>query len=249
MTRLSLILIVSLSIGSCATQDVPEAEPDEVIGNVDAYLFNEPGKLEPASSGVGRVGDRYIYAPNIRFPLEKAPAYINSQVYGIGGLHGAKGNGQCDARNYQYPWKDNYCEKRSWSMPLCPGGKGHQGVDIRPASCKKDQHWAVAVEDGVITAIGSYTVYLRGKSTGTTYRYLHLNASRLLVRSGQSIKRGQRIGVVSNNMGKGKTTIHLHFDMKQTLRLANGRSVKVYVPPYSSLVDAYKRLLDGRDGT
>jgi len=250
VTRFTRIFIVSLSsllIGSCTPPDIPEAEPDGGLGNNNAHLFDVPGKLSPTNSGAGRLGDRYIYAQNIRFPLERAPAYINSQVYGVGGLYGPKGRGQCDARNYQYPWKDNYCEKRSWKMPLCPGGKGHQGVDIRPASCNKDQHWAVAVEEGTITGVGRYTVYLRGKSTGTTYRYLHLNAKRLTVRVGQRVVRGQRIGLVSNNMGKGKTTIHLHFDMKQTLRFPDGSSAKVFVPPYSSLVDAYKRLLDGRD--
>lgn len=247
MTRFVLILLsVSLFISSCSTSDIPEGEPSEEIKTIDALLFGIPGKLSPANSGVGRLGDRYLYAPNIRFPLEKAPAYINSQVYGVGGLHGPKGNGQCDVRNYQYPWKDNYCEKRSWAMPLCPGGKGHQGVDIRPASCTKDKHWAVAVEEGLITAVGRYTVYLRGKKTGTTYRYLHLKASTLAVRVGQGVKRGQRIGVVSNNMGKAKTTIHLHFDMQQTLRFSNGRSTKVFVPPYSSLVNAYQRLLAER---
>jgi murein DD-endopeptidase MepM/ murein hydrolase activator NlpD len=247
VTRLLIIFGVAVILGSCSTREIPEAEAVGEIGNIDAYLFGAPGRLSPSNSGTGRTGDHYIYAPSIRFPLEKAPAYINSQVYGVGGLHGPKGKGQCDARNYQYPWKDNYCEKRSWKMPLCPGGKGHQGVDIRPASCNKDQHLAVAVEEGTITAVGRYTVYLRGKNTGTTYRYLHLNATRLAVHIGQKVARGQRLGVVSNNMGKAKTTIHLHFDMKQTLRFSDGSSAKVFVPPYSSLVDAYQRLLSGRN--
>lgn len=245
MIRLSAILGVGLLIGSCVTRDIPEAEPNIRESTINAYLFGASGKLSPTNSGMGRLGDNYIYVPNMRFPLESAPAYVNSQVYGVGGLHGVKGNGQCDIRNFQYPWKDNFCEKRSWKMPLCPAGKGHQGADIRASSCKKDKYWAVATEEGVITKIGSYTVYLRGKNTGTTYRYLHLSKSSLVVRVGQKITRGQRIGRVSNNMGRTKTTIHLHFDMQQTLRFSDGRSVKVFVPPYSSLVDAYQRLLSG----
>ncbi|MEE9351044.1 MAG: M23 family metallopeptidase [Thiotrichaceae bacterium] len=210
----------------------------------DNFSYTAAGKLVPTGSGVGRQGDKFIYAPGIRFPLESAPAYINSQVYGIGGLYGSPGS-LCDARNFQYPWHDNYCEKRRWGMPLCPAGKGHQGVDIRPATCEKKRHAAVAVENGTITSIGRYTIYLRGAS-GRVYRYLHLDSNTLQVRSGQKVKRGQRIGLVSDNMGGTSTSIHLHFDMKQTIRFNDGRSVRVFVPPYASLVDAYERLLKGR---
>lgn len=208
------------------------------------FSYTLAGKLYPSNSGTGRLGDGIIYAPGIRFPLESAPAYINSQVYGIGGLYGAPGS-LCDTRNYQYPWHDNFCETRGWNMPLCPAGKGHQGVDIRPASCERSKHFAVAVEDGLITAIGDYTVFLRGNS-GRTYRYLHLDSKSLQVTRGQAIKRGQRIGRVSDNMGATKTSIHLHFDMQQTIRFSDGRSAKVFVPPYTSLVAAYENLLRGR---
>ena len=233
------VVALLILLEACTGSRIPEA-------GLDNSLFTVAGKLSPANSGIGRLGDNYLYAPGIRFPLEIAPAYINSQVYGVGGLYGAPGGGQCDIRNYQYPWHDNYCEKRRWGMPLCPAGKGHQGVDIRPASCEKNKYWAVAVEEGVITGVGDYIVYLRGQSSGTTYRYLHLDSSSIQVGTGQHIRRGQRIGLVSDNMGNTKTTIHLHFDMKQTIRLSSGRSVKVFVPPYTSLVAAYQQLLQGR---
>ena len=210
--------------------------------NLKGFTYSASGKLVPSKSGKGRIGDNYIYAPNIRFPIESAPAYINSQVYGVGGYLGAKGS-LCNKKNYAYPWHDNYCEKRKYSMPLCSGGHGHQGVDIRTMTCEKRKYYAVAVENGVITSIGSYTIKLRGKS-GRTYRYLHLDSKTLKVRIGQKVRRGQRIGLVSNNMGKTPTSIHLHFDMKQTIKIGN-RSKSVFVPPYSSLVDAYKRLLKG----
>ena len=230
--RIIILTLILASLGSCSQ--------NSGLGN---FSYTPAGKLTPASSGAGRVGDTFIYAPGIRFPLESAPAYINSQVYGIGGLYGAPGS-LCDAKNYQYPWHDNFCEKRRWGMPLCPAGKGHQGADIRSSTCERRKYYAVATENGTITSIGRYTVYLRGNS-GRTYRYLHLDSGTLQVRSGQKIRRGQRIGLVSDNMGNTKTSIHLHFDIKQTIRFNNGRSVKVFVPPYTSLVDAYKRLLRG----
>ncbi len=235
MNKVSSIVIL-LFLSSCSN-------PFHDASEQASFSYAPAGKLVPSGSGAGRVGDQYIYAPDIRFPLESAPAYINSQVYGVGGLHGAKGS-LCDTRNYSYPWHDNYCEVRGWGMPLCPAGEGHQGVDIRSSSCAKKRYKVVAVEDGIITSIGSYTVYLRGTS-GRIYRYLHLDSPTLQVRSGQKVKRGQRIGLVSDNMGNTKTSIHLHFDMKQTIKFHDGRSAKVFVPPYTSLVDAYQRLLNG----
>jgi murein DD-endopeptidase MepM/ murein hydrolase activator NlpD len=234
--RSLLLITLLLFFSACQKKVTP---PSTELKNFSYY---PPGELKPKRSGVGRNGDKYIYAPDIRFPIESAPAYINSQVYGIGGMYGAKGS-LCDEKNYQYPWSDNYCEKRGWSMPLCQGGKGHQGVDIRTSTCEKRKYYSVAVEDGVITYIGKYTVKLRGKS-GRTYRYLHLDKPTLKVHKGQKIKRGQRIGLISDNMGSAKTSIHLHFDIKQTIKI-DGKSKKVYVPPYSSLVDAYRRLLEG----
>ena len=241
--RTLLLILTLLTFNACEQKETKPLVMQDPPPLGKRFSYYPPGILKPDGSGVGRRGDNYIYAPGIRFPLEKAPAYLNSQVYGIGGMHGPEGS-LCDQRNYQYPWSDNYCETRSWSMPLCSGGKGHQGVDIRSASCEKGKYYAVAVENGVISSIGKYTVTLRGQS-GRKYRYMHLDPYTLQVHRGQRVGRGQHIGLVSDNMGKATTSIHLHFDIKQTIRIG-GRSRQVYVPPYSSLVDAYKRLIRGR---
>ncbi len=237
----TLLIIPFVLFFSACTQEQPKPNKPQTEEE-KKFTFSPAGQLTPAKSGQGRNGDNYIYAPGIRFPIESAPAYLNSQVYGIGGLYGAKGS-LCSEKNYQYPWHDNYCEKRRWGMPLCSGGKGHQGVDIRTATCEKKKYYAVAVEDGTITYIGKYTVKLRGKS-GRTYRYLHLDSPSVLVKRGAKVNRGDRLGLVSNNMGSTKTSIHLHFDIKETIKI-DGKSTKVYVPPYTSLIDAYKRLLHG----
>ncbi|SFV64278.1 hypothetical protein MNB_SV-12-818 [hydrothermal vent metagenome] len=237
MKSIVVIVVAIFLFSACVDKDIKLSNEEK------NFKYTPAGYLNPPNSGKGRLGDNYIYAPNIRFPLESAPAYINSQVYGVGGMYGARGS-LCDKRNYQYPWHDNFCEKRGWKMPLCPSGKGHQGVDIRGATCEKKKYYAVAVERGIITYIGSYSVSLRGES-GRTYRYLHLDSKSLKVKRGQKIKRGQRIGLVSNNMGSTSTSIHLHFDVKQTI-VVDGYSQRVYVPIYSSLVEAYKRLLRGK---
>ena len=130
-----------------------------------------------------------------------------------------RGRGQCDAANYAYPWHDNFCEPRAYTTPLCPSGQGHQGQDIRPPTCEKAKWVAVAVENGVISQIGTYTVYLSGDS-GRTYLYLHMQMDQLKVRIGEHVERGQPIGYVSNNFGKTSTTIHLHFEIKEPVTRA-----------------------------
>ena len=206
------------------------------------FTYAPAGELERAGGGgtrpgAGRQDDR-AYAEGMRFPIENAPAYANSQIYGHGGYMGP-GGGQCTAANYAYPWYDNYCEERSWNMPLCPSGRGHQGQDIRPATCDDNTHWAVAATDGTITNVGSYSVYLTGDD-GTRYDYLHLSRSSLRVSTGDRVSRGDRIGLVSDNFGSnGATTIHLHFNLRQTV---SGMG-SLYVPTYMSLVRSYERLL------
>jgi murein DD-endopeptidase MepM/ murein hydrolase activator NlpD len=197
------------------------------------------GDLEP-NSGRGR-HDSTIYFPNMRFPLEQGPAYLNSQVYRPGGMYGGGGD-QCDKVNYSYPWRDNFCENRSWPVAFCPSGKGHQGQDIRPSSCKKDIHWAVAVEDGVVASIGTYSITLQA-GNGVLYRYLHLNMDELAVDELDRVTKGTRIGKVSNFFGDTTTTIHLHFDVKGTVRVGDTRVVS-YLPPYTSLVASYRRLME-----
>lgn len=218
-------LAAAFAFVSLATIALPErafAQP---------FTYDPAGTLVPSRSGRGRA-DAKVYAPTMRFPLEQARAFANSQVYGNGGGQGT--GGQCDAVNYAYPWHDNYCESRSYDMPLCPSGTGHQGQDIRPATCVKDTHWAVAAEAGTITNIGSYSVYLTA-ADGTRYDYLHM--SQVQVAVGARVTKGQRLGKVSNVFGGTPTTIHLHFNLRQNVVNVGA----VYVPPYTSLVEAYKR--------
>ncbi|MDB4944733.1 MAG: hypothetical protein JWP97_4267 [Labilithrix sp.] len=198
------------------------------------FSFDPPGKLVPGS-GKGRV-DMNVYAPGIRFPIEEGPAFANSQVYGHGGGSGPDGTSQCDDENFSYPWHDNYCESRSYSMPLCPSGVGHQGQDIRSADCTKGKHWTVAVADGTITSIGSYSVYLTTPD-GTRFDYLHM--SDLQIKEGQKVKRGDRMGKVANVFGGTATTVHLHFNIHENVAGVGA----VYVPPYLSIVQAYEALL------
>ncbi len=199
----------------------------------DDFTFQPPGTLV-SGSGTGRVDDK-VYAPGMRFPIETGPAYANSQVWGFGGSQGPGGS-QCDVGNFSYPWWDNYCETRSWDMPLCPSGTGHQGQDIRAASCDANEHWVVASEAGSVTNVGSYSVYVTA-ADGTRYDYLHMGSVQVSV--GDDVTKGQRIGKVSNEFGGTPTTVHLHFNLRQNVSGLGD----VYVPPYLSLVTSYQALV------
>lgn len=116
---------------------------------------------------------------------------------------------------------------------MCPSGTGHQGVDIRPADSRDVMHWAVAAEDGRIVNIGTYSVWLTG-SSGTQYRYLHLEMRRLAVKLGDRVQRGQRIGLISEDF-IAPTPVHLHFEIVQNIQSVG----MTHVPPFTSLVNAY----------
>ena len=198
-------------------------------------FYLPPGDLLPAS-GTG-LAETTVFAPGMRYPLEQGPSFPNSQVYMNGGSMGPAGH-QCDTVNYSYPWRDNYCEKRSWDMPLCPAGIGHQGQDVRPATCENKKHQVVATAAGQVTNIGTYSIYVTTPS-GQRFDYLHGALDTIVVTLGQQVEVGQPLVKVSNNMGDTPTSIHLHFNLKQDV----GGVGFVYVSPYMSLVEAYKELM------
>ena len=209
------------------------------------FTYQKPGTLTSPAAGQGFTG-RFIYAPDILFPIKLADdekATVNSQVYSPGGMNGGPG-GQCDQVNYTMPWSDVFCEKRTWSVPLCPAGKGHQGVDIRQAKCANMASTAVAAENGMVMDTDAYVsmVKIRGDS-GRTYRYLHLEPTSFQVSRNQRVTKGQELGKISNLMnGAHQTTWHLHFDIQANVASVGGGATAGFVPPYTSLVAAYRRL-------
>jgi murein DD-endopeptidase MepM/ murein hydrolase activator NlpD len=188
-------------------------------------------------SGAGR-NDRTIYLPDILFPLAVGPENASLQAYANSQIH-AVASPQSNPKNFAYPWRDTYCEERQWSMPLCPGKTGHQGVDIRASGPENKTFVAVAMDDAIVTSITkNTTVILRAKDYSC--RYLHMDFDSIQaagVQVGKQVKRGQPIGKVSNIMGQTpSTSIHLHFDCHKVINGTN-----VHLPVYSSLVHAYRK--------
>ena len=249
--------------------------PDTVCGEYGTFV-NSDGDIKPRciittapiSSGVtdGTAwGDDQT--SKMRFPLESGPAYLNSQVWGREGsgknifnpnpVHpdypGGPGGFEYEDPNYQYPWRDNFCEVRGFGNPDCPTGVGHQGQDIRPANCDNAVHWAVAAEAGKITEIGNLSLTLASKS-GRVYRYLHLQQPHEPgIVEGAEVIQGQRLGKVSDLThfanGKYATTLHLHFELWDgTVTTNSGGEITGAVrnkpkAVYSSLVESFLRHL------
>ena len=222
-----------------------ETEPPAAPAIEPSFQYFPAGSLI-AGSGQGSP-ETMVFVPDLVFPIKEAPAHPQSQVYRYGG--GVKGGDQCDPRNFTAPWRDNYCESRSNSSTTayCSSKGIHLGQDIRvgtPDGCnaeratpaaERERYVIVAVEDGYISNVGSYSVNLRGD--GRIYRYLHPNMAKLKVAMGQQVKKGDIIGYVSNDFGGTPTTLHLHFEIKVNTAEHGWQ----YVPPYTSLLAAYQR--------
>lgn len=210
------------------------------------FRVNPPGNIKD-SYGIG-AHDYTLYAPGIRFPIDatKTIATLNSQLRNPGGMFGGGGS-QCTASNFNEVWWDTYCERRDGTNRAsmkCERRDIHQGDDIRGGtvqtcreldSGKSDNVPVVAVSDGVIDRIGSYSVDL--KTDRGFYRYLHLHMKTLQISRGDRVKAGQLIGYMFNDFGGEKTTYHLHFEHWMPFP---GKGI-VPTPIYCDLVLAYER--------
>ena len=202
-----------------------------------------------AKSGYRKQGGRTdltVYS-QIRFPLQKPPAFVHSQSFGRRG-----------ERADQYPWQDNFCEARSFEVGQCAGGYGHQGQDIRPApcppandggeACDRKQQAVVAVRDGVVIRSSKQqpaTLQVNTRTEHIRFRYMHMNPSSMDadgLLNGRRVAEGEKIGVVSNYLDHPNgTSRHLHFDVQVFTR-----DGWLWVNPYTTLVSAYERLIRGR---
>ena len=262
------------------TPDEPDAPTDPPPGGLPAGWFAAPADLIPGTSRTGGDDGHVVFnedgepvvAENIRFPIERGPAFSNSQIFGPGG--GGYDGGpsspdswasvpgqENDSANYDYPWRDNFCEVRGWSVAACPGGQGHQGQDIRPRTCDNGAHWAVAPEDAKVRNVGARVmVNLYSEASGKLHTMMHLERPLATnprtgqpFKTGDEIFAGERLGRVSNLTSKkdgctsGRCTfVHLHYEIwagATPWGAWNERGTEP-LPPYGALVEAYLDLVD-----
>jgi hypothetical protein len=217
------------------------------------FTYRAAGDIIVTPSARHQVGrpDHTTYS-QIRFPLD-APAYVHSQSQGK-----RHANDPSDQPWSQYPWRDNFCEARSFNVGQCASGFGHQGEDIRPGACppRRDNIEAcdprlqrvLAVRDGVVIRSPKEQAATVQVNTGTEhirFRYMHMtpatmDAGGLL--NGRVLAEGEQIGVVSNYLDHPNgTTRHLHFDVQVFTR-----DGWIWVNPYVTLISAYERSIRGR---
>jgi hypothetical protein len=221
------------------------------------FTYRAPGDII-ANSGSRKQGGRADFTAysQIRFPLERTPAFIHSQSFRnrrsvdrpIDELAGS---------NASYPWRDNFCEARSFNVGQCSSGFGHQGEDIRPAPCPSEpdaggcdpkQQTVVAVRDGVLIRSPKQqaaALQVNSRTEHIRLRYMHMNPAAMDadgILNGRHVGEGEKIGVVSNYLDHPNgTSRHLHFDVQVFTR-----DGWLWVNPYVTLISAYERLIRGR---
>ena len=260
--------------------DPPDDPPDDLPSSaLPDDWFNPPADLIPGTSRTGTSDGHVVLnddgepvvVEDIRFPIEKGPAFANSQIFGAGGggYDGGASSPETwdpvpgqenDPSNYDYPWRDNFCEVRGWSVADCPGGEGHQGQDIRPATCDNGAHWAVAPEDATIRNVGTRVIVNLFGASGKLHSMLHLERPLATnprtgqpFETGDEIFRGERLGRISNMTSKkdgctsGRcTSLHLHYEIwagATEWGAWDARGTNP-LPPYGTLVEAYLDLVD-----
>jgi hypothetical protein len=284
--KVALRMLRTLQIIGGTPQPTTAAVEPRTIDRPEAvstvFTYHPAGDIIPGTGirGNSGRGDATVYS-RVRFPFADAPDFANSQAFNnfgtcdltgrvSAGMRGKVAGYRCRvsgqllvadesaAENFSYPWRDNFCEHRWYSVGQCPGGSGHQGQDIRPASCKLKnenatrceayQHAVVAVRDGTVLRMpGQMAVYLvvNAADERIRFRYLHMLPRQLdadEVLSGRQMREGEVIGQAGNyDHGERATTYHLHFDIQVPTRYG-----WVFVNPYMTPVTAYERLIRGR---
>lgn len=238
-----------------AEEETPLSLPHEPPGDLQTLPPDDRGTAR--FNGTQGVTDPSVVSPWMQFPIESGPAFANSQIFGFGGggygysgsevYNNPNAGQENDPRNFEYPWRDDFCEVRTHSLSLCSAGNGHQGQDIRPATCDNGAFRAVAPEDGFVRRVGeTHLVEIYGDS-GLVYKFLHIDRPLEpgIVKNAR-VTKGQPIGKVSNKTGatSRSTTVHLHLEIWHGTAAGGVDYGAGPLPPYSSLVEAYLDLID-----
>jgi hypothetical protein len=235
----------------------PVERPEKVS---HSFGYFAPGQVQSGTSfrGQGGRADYTVYS-QIRFPLADAPVFAGTELFRRGArLRITDATDFLAVQAASVPWRDNFCERRGFSVSQCPAGIGHQGQDIRPLICHPAPNSDRCDPPGDVLAVRSGVIlrsprqeaaylFVNAANEHIRFRYLHMSprkmdADNLL--SGRHVDEGEVIGEVGNySMKEAGTSYHLHFDIQVPTR-----DGWVFVNPYMTLVAAYERLI-GQRGT
>jgi hypothetical protein len=250
-------LRVTGGLPSRPRMDIPPETADRPLAASPDFTYRATGDIITNSGSHSQVGraDFTAYS-QIRFPLVRTPAFIHSQSFRTR-RSTDKPIDELAGGNASYPWRDNFCEARSFNVGQCSSGFGHQGEDIRPAhcppsadagSCDPKQQRVVAVRDSIVIRAlkeQAATLQVNSRTEHVRFRYMHMNPTAMDadgILNGRHVEEGERIGVVSNYLDRPNgTSRHLHFDVQVFTR-----DGWIWVNPYVTLISAYERLIRGR---
>jgi murein DD-endopeptidase MepM/ murein hydrolase activator NlpD len=236
--------------------DIPAGIAERPVAASADFTYLAPGDIIPGS-GYRKQGGRADFNAysQIRFPLENAPDFVNSQSFR--GRKSSKSLELPGKANDAYPWRDSFCEARDFGVGQCANGFGHQGQDIRSVCsphtegaerCDPRQQPVVAVRAGILIRAPKQqgvTLQVNTRTEHIRFRYMHMNPADMdvdQVLSGRRVDEGEKIGVVSNYLDHPNgTTRHLHFDVQVFTR-----DGWLWVNPYVTLISAYERLIRSR---
>jgi len=238
-------------------KDIPSEIAERPLERSPDFTYRPTGDII-ANTGYHKQNGRADFNAysQVRFPLEKAPAFVRSQSFARRDKSDQPSSGYPG-----YPWRDNFCESRSFGVGQCPTGFGHQGEDIRRPcpprgegqelgqdQCDPKQQAVVAVRDAVVIRSPKQqaaTLQINTRNEHIRFRYMHMNPSAMDadgVLNRRVVAEGEKIGVVSNYLDHPNgTTRHLHFDVQVFTR-----DGWLWVNPYVTLISAYERLIRGR---
>ncbi len=114
---------------------------------------------------------------------------------------------------YPLPGKESI--QSFWGASRDGGNRSHEGVDIFAASGTP----VIAAADGRVNRVGlnnlgGKVIFLRPKGRNLSLYYAHLDSQ--LVQMGESVKKGDTIGLVGNTGNAVTTAPHLHFGIYTT---------------------------------
>ncbi|MBI5319434.1 M23 family peptidase [Bradyrhizobium sp.] len=231
-------------------RDIASIIAERPVSASSEFTYRRSGDII-ARTGARRTSGRADVTAysQIRFPLVRVPVAVRSQQFARRDKTRLAGG--------TYPWRDNFCEDRSFNVGQCASGVGHQGQDIRPGSCTAEEsaegcddkrQAIVAVRDAVVIRSPKQqaaTLQINTRTEHIRFRYMHMNPSAMDAEgllNGRRVIEGEPIGVVSNYLDRPNgTSRHLHFDVQVFTR-----DGWLWVNPYTTLVSAYERLIRGR---
>jgi uncharacterized protein YjdB len=124
----------------------------------------------------------------------------------------SSGSGTSDNSSFQWPLTNSYVCGNKWSQYYSVNGKDHLGMDINSSSGDTQIY---ATGDGTVAQTGwnsanGYTITIKHTISGKTVYSFYAHLSSVNVSKGDSISKGQNIGVIGNT-GSSSTGTHLHF--------------------------------------